>query len=76
MGGQDRAEGKRRRHPAQGRDGTKIQQSKHPCSWTSTRRSGRSDSMLEARVGNTSLNGSDTRHGRVAVVGETRRMVA
>ena len=32
--------------------------------------------MLEARVRHTSLDGSDTRHGRMAVVGETRRMVA
>ena len=32
--------------------------------------------MLAARVGNTCLDGSDTCHGRVAVVGETRWMVA
>ena len=32
--------------------------------------------MLASRVGNTTLDRSDTRHGRVAVVGETRWMVA
>ena len=40
-----------------------------------TRCSGGSDSMLAARVGNTSLARCDTRHGRVAVVGKTRWMV-
>ena len=47
----------------------------HWCSWASTRRCGTSDSMLASRVGNTTLDRSDTRHGRVAVVGETRWMV-
>ena len=32
--------------------------------------------MFASRVGNTTLDQSDTRHGRVAVVGETRWMVA
>ena len=60
VGGQDRAEGKRSQNiGAVGR---------------AQKRSGRSNSMLEARAGNTSLSRSDTRNGRVAVVGETRRV--
>ena len=36
----------------------------------------RSDSMFEARVGRTSLDGSSTRQGRVTTVGETCWIVA
>ena len=45
-------------------------------SWASTRRCGTSDSMFASRVGNTTLDRSDARHGCVAVVGETQWMVA
>ena len=45
-----------------------VQLEEHKTQWK--------DSMREARVGNTFLNRSDTRHGRMAMVGETRRMVA
>ena len=60
VGGQDCGESKCRLNSTQGRDSSKIQLSEYWCSWASTRRSGRSDSMLASRVGRTSLVGSDT----------------
>ena len=71
VGGQDRDEGKRRWRVRQHQDSQSI-----GAVGRAHDRSGRSDSVHAARVGNTSLDGGDTSHGHVAVVGETRWMVA